>query len=144
MSAPLQYLYGILEHADGTFSCERWPVRVTPKRYILAEPTPLEHGLCHVPKDAVDLSSGFGDFATSMDAAWQAQVRRRQWHDAYCATHPTYHAGVCPWFGAYPHDDMHRREDAALHALADLVMAPPETLLGRRYSPLPLSAWEDV
>jgi hypothetical protein len=143
-ATPPQYLYGILAHADGTFSCERWPVRVTPKRYILAEPTPLSYGRCQVPRDEVDVPSGFSDFATSMREAWQALVQARQWQDAYCVTHPTYHAQVCPWLGVYPHDDTDRREDVAMHALADLAIAPPETLLGRRYTPLPLSAWEDV
>jgi hypothetical protein len=138
------YLYGILEHPDGTFSCERWPVRMTPKRYILAAPTPLEYGRRHVPRDSVDLPSRYNDFATSMQEAWQALVQARQWQDAYCATHPTYHARVCTWPGAFPHEGIHRREDAAMHALADLAIASPETLLGRRYSPLPLSAWEDV
>jgi hypothetical protein len=148
---PPQYLYGIVAHADGTFACERWPVRVTPKRYVLAAPTPLASGRCHVPRDEVDLSSGFSVFATSMGEAWQALIRARHWEDAYCATHPTYHATVCVGLrclryglDAYPHATLHRREDAAMHALADLAVAPPETLVGRRYAPLPLSAWEDV
>jgi hypothetical protein len=146
-----QYLYGILTHADGTLSCERWPVRTTAKTYILAAPTPLEYGRRHIPKHQVDLASGFSDFATSMQEAWQAVVRARQWQEGYCPTHPASHAQLCIRLrcdrlrrDAYPHATLDQREEAALHALADLAVAPPETLLGRRYTPLPLSAWEDV
>jgi hypothetical protein len=150
-TTPCQYLYGILAHADGTFSCERWPVRVTAKRYSLAVPTPLAPGRGHVPRDEVDLASGCSVFATSMEEAWQALIRARHWEDDYCATHPTYHATVCVGLrclryglDAYPHATLHRREDAAMHALADLAIAPPEILVGRHYLPLPLSAWEEV
>jgi hypothetical protein len=143
---PPQYLYGILAHADGTFSCERWPVRTTTKNYILAAPTPLEYGRRYIPKHLVDLPSGFSDFATSMREAWQAMVRARYWEDIHCAKYPEHHWAICALQGRdpYPHAETHRREDAALHALADLAVAPPETLVGRRYTPLPPWAWEEV